>query len=190
MTLFIDACIGRHSRTAKIAHAFLEGRSDVCELCLEKQYLEPLNEDILYSRMEGILKGNLQHDYFALARQFAEADEIVIAAPLWDLSFPAKLRVYLENICITNVTFRYSLEGIPEGLCKAKKLTYITTSGGPYLPDFGYNYIRALSSGFFGIDQTELIYAENLDIVGNDPEAIVEECIQRYCMPCRCKPAG
>lgn len=186
MVLYINACIGRHSRTAQIARAFLNGRSDVCELRLDEKYLEPLNEDALYSRDQRIATGNFNHSYFSEARQFAEADEIVIAAPYWDLSFPSKLRVYLENICIDKLTFRYTSEGIPEGLCKAKKLTYITTAGGKYIPDYSYDYIKALSTGLLGIESTELIFAENLDIDGNDPEAIVEECIHRYCV--RCSP--
>lgn len=37
-------------------------------------------------------------EMFRYARQFAAADRIVIAAPLWDLSFPAQLKVYLRCI--------------------------------------------------------------------------------------------
>ncbi len=140
MVLYINSCVGRYSRTAQIARAFLNGRPDVHELRLDEEYLEPLNEDVLYSRSQRIETGDFSHSYFAAAKQFAGADEIVIAAPYWDLSFPSKLKVYLENICISNLTFRYTPEGIAEGLCKAKKLTYITTSGGPYLPDYSYNY--------------------------------------------------
>ena len=40
---------------------------------------------------------------FDLASQFQQADEIVIAAPYWDLSFPAILKLYLENIYVTGV---------------------------------------------------------------------------------------
>lgn len=190
MVLYINACVGRHSRTAQIARAFLNGRSDVCELRLDEEYLESLNEDALNYRNQRIETGNFNHSYFSEAKQFAEADEIVIAAPYWDFSFPSKLKVYLENICINKLTFRYNSDGTPEGLCKAKKLTYITTSGGKYLPDYSYDYIKALASGLFGIENTELIFAENLDVDGNDPEAIVEECINLHCVQCKVKNAG
>ena len=42
------------------------------------------------------------------AKQFAGADTIVIAAPFWDLSFPAILKTYIENIYVTGIVSRYS----------------------------------------------------------------------------------
>ena len=59
-----------------------------------------------------------------------KADIIVIAAPYWDLSFPAQLKDYIERVNAVGVTFDYDQEGIPYGLCRAKKLVYITTAGG------------------------------------------------------------
>ena len=107
------------------------------------------------------------------------ADTIVIAAPYWDLAFPAVLKAYLENICVCGVTFKYSEEGIPVGLCKAKKLYYITTSVG-YIGQYnmGYDYIKALCKLYFGITDTECISAEGLDIFGNDTEKILAEKIR------------
>ena len=114
---------------------------------------------------------------FALARQFAQADDIVVAAPYWDLSFPAVLKQYIEQINVSGVTFRYSEEGIPEGLCKANRLFYITTAGGDFVPDdYGYGYIKALAENFYGIKTVELIKAAGLDIVGADVEQILSSC--------------
>ena len=59
---------------------------------------------------------------FELARQFAAADQIVIAAPYWDLSFPAALKQYFEQINVLGITFAYTPEGVPKGLCRARKL--------------------------------------------------------------------
>ena len=97
------------------------------------------------------------------AGQFANADEIVIAAPYWDLSFPAILKAYLEQITVAGITFEYA-DGRPRGLCKAKHLTYVTTSGGPILDDFGYEYVKALAQKFYGIPQTKAYRAMNLDV--------------------------
>lgn len=47
---------------------------------------------------------------FKYAHEFANADLIVIAAPFWDLSIPALLKVYIENIAVDGITFEYSLE--------------------------------------------------------------------------------
>ena len=109
------------------------------------------------------------------ARQFAAADTIVMAAPYWDLAFPAKVRAYLEEITVTGITFRYSPEGIPQGLCKAKKLIYVTTAGGPIIQNMGFDYVKSLAHTFYGILDVALVKAEGLDIWGADPNKILEE---------------
>ena len=118
----------------------------------------------LLEKRESLLKdGKLDDPMFRYAKQFANADEIVVAAPFWDLSFPAKLKIYLEQIAVAGITFRYT-NGRPTGLCKAKKLTYITTSGGPIFDDYGYTYVKALAQKFYGIQKTEAVRAMNLDV--------------------------
>ena len=112
---------------------------------------------------------------FELARQFAVADTILIAAPFWDLSFPAVLKQYFEQINVLGITFRYTPEGIPEGLCRAKSLTYITTAGGNIMPEeYGFGYVRALAQNFYGIHDVRLIKATGLDIIGADVESIIK----------------
>ena len=71
------------------------------------------------------------------------------------------------------VTFDYENDQ-PVGLCKAKKLYYVSTSGGHFIPDYGYNYIKRLAKDFYGIENTYCIYAENLDICGANVEKIIE----------------
>ena len=116
---------------------------------------------------------------FDLARQFAEAEVIVISAPYWDLSFPASLKQYVEKICVNGVTFEYTPEGIPQGLCKAQRLYYVMTAGGDYAPEeYGYGYIQALARGYFGITDFRLIKATGLDIIGADAEKILQDCIE------------
>ena len=102
----------------------------------------------------------------------------MISAPFWDLSFPAILKTYLENIYVTGLVSEYDESGIPRGLCRAKKLYYVTTAGGPYLPDYSYDYIRALATVCFGIPETELIKTEMLDVEGFDAEALVTKTNQ------------
>ena len=112
---------------------------------------------------------------FSLARQFSEAETIVIAAPFWDLSFPAALKQYLELINIVGITFRYSEEGIPIGLCKAGSLFYVTTAGGYYVPEeFGFGYVKALAQNYYGIQDVRQISAAGLDIQGADVDAIMK----------------
>ena len=57
-------------------------------------------------------------------------------------------------------------KGYPQGLCKAKKFYYVTTSGG-FIGDldFGFQYAKALTTKLYGIPDVECIRKEGLDIV-------------------------
>lgn len=162
--LFINACVRENSRTLKIAKTIIEkSNMDYVEIKLDEENLKPLNSSLLIHR-ESLLKSkNLDNEMFKYAQQFAAAENIIIAAPYWDLGFPALLKIYLENICVPNITFKYTENG-PAGLCKAKSLTYVTTAGGKIIADYGYSYIKSLANSLFGITNTICIKAENLDI--------------------------
>ncbi|MBR4868161.1 MAG: ACP phosphodiesterase, partial [Clostridia bacterium] len=69
----------------------------------------------------------------------------------------------MEQITVSGITFEYN-DGRPCGLCKAKSLTYVTTSGGPIFADFGYEYVKALAQNFYGIKKTIAYRAMNLDV--------------------------
>ena len=113
------------------------------------------------------------------AWQFAEADEIVVAAPYWDLSFPAILKAYFEQVTVSGVTFKNMGDGSYKKLCKAKKLYYVMTAGGPiYSPNLGYEYVKTLVSEFYGIRDITLFTAEMLDVDGADVPAIMEKAKQ------------
>jgi FMN-dependent NADH-azoreductase len=163
--LYINACARGASRTDKLARTVL---SDIgCDYVERKLYdmeLSPLTEERLLKRTELIEKRLFSDDMFELSREFADADIIVIAAPFWDLSFPAILKLYIENIYITGIVSEYTENGMPHGLCKAEKLYYVTTAGGPYNQDFSYGYIKSLAMDFFGIKDTELVMQEMLDV--------------------------
>ena len=180
MILFINACVRADSRTARLAGALLEtlgGEPE--EVTLAELDLQPLSEERLLRRTELIAQRQFSDPMFQLARQFQQADEIVIAAPYWDLSFPAILKLYLENIYVTGLVSEYTEQGEPRGLCRARKLWYVTTAGGPYAPDFSYNYLRTLAQQYFGIPESELIYAEMLDVQGYDAGLLVQQQIEK-----------
>lgn len=162
--LFINACVRENSRTLVLAQKILSDMSsEVIEVNLNQENIVPLNRELLEKREKIIISGNKNDPMLCYARQFAQADEIVIAAPFWDLSFPAILKAYIEQITVSGITFDY-VNGRPCGLCKAKSLTYVTTSGGPIFADFGYEYIKALSKNFYGINETKAYRAMNLDV--------------------------
>lgn len=175
--LFINACVKDNSRTAELSRDLLNRLDgEVTEINLYKEKLLPLDD-------KGLEKRKL-HDYsgdeFRYAKQFKDADIIVIAAPFWDLSFPSVVKIYFENITVSGITFEYSKEGIPVGKCNAKKLYYITTSGG-YIGknNFGFDYVKALAKNFFGIGYVGFFSAEGLDIFGADVQSIMNEAKER-----------
>ena len=175
MILFVDVCVrGEHSRTRELAECYLKDK-EFTRLALAEENIKPLDKSRLEKRQRLIEKGDFSDEIFKYAKQFAEAEEIVIAAPYWDLSFPALLKIYIENICVVGVTFDYLSDGTSKSRCKAKKLTYITTAGG-VIPErnFGFDYIKAVASEFFGIKEFECIKAEKFDIYGENHKAILE----------------
>ena len=112
-------------------------------------------------------------------RSSTPADERIVRVRYWDLSFPAMLKQYIEHINVLGITFEYTPEGIPKGLCKADKLYYVTTAGGNYVPDdFGFGYIKALAQNFYGIKDVKLIKASGLDIYGANTKAIMKEAVE------------
>lgn len=178
MILYVNACVREGSRTDRIAKALLEKLGEPYEeLYLPKEDIRPLNGKTLAERTDLIERQQFDDPIFDYAAQFAAANRIVIAAPFWDLSFPAVLKTYLENVYAVGVVSRYGADGMPRGLCKAEKLYYVTTAGGPYTPDYSYHYIRELATVHFGIPQTALIKAEMLDVEGFDAESILRAAI-------------
>ncbi|MFQ9179571.1 MAG: NAD(P)H-dependent oxidoreductase [Eggerthella lenta] len=88
--------------------------------------------------------------------------------PYWDLSFPAAFKTYLEHVSVCELTFHYTEDARCEGICKAKRITYITTCGGFVEgANFGYEYIVGIAK-MFGIPEVRFVAAEGLDIVGID----------------------
>lgn len=180
MTLFVNACVREESRTRQLAEYLLSKLEDeITEVSLS-QISFPLQDESFLSHRDQLLAENCFDDQvFDLARQFASADQIVIAAPYWDYSFPAALKQYLEQVSVVGLTFCYTPEGIPKGLCKADCLYYVTTAGGNYAPDeYGFGYVKALCNDFYGIPDVKLIKAAGLDIIGADVESILAACKQ------------
>lgn len=177
MLLFIDACAREGSRTRRLARRLLSGLGgEVCARQLYKARFPVADEAFLAERDRLIAAEAFDHPMFDMARQFAEAEQIVIAAPYWDLSFPAALKAYLEQINVVGITFRYTPEGVPEGLCRAKRLWYVTTAGGDFCPEqFGFGYVEALAKSYWGIPDVKLIRALGLDLRGADVEMILRK---------------
>lgn len=174
--LFINACIREKSRTLELAKDVLNKiGGTIEEVKINDLELPFLDMNLIKKRDEAKYSKDFSNEMFNNAKQFAAAKNIVIAAPYWDLMFPAVLKCYFENIIINGLTFEYGINGIPKGLCNADRLIYVTTSGGPIINNFGYDYVYSLSKTFFGIKEVKCISAQGLDIYGADSEKILRD---------------
>lgn len=179
--LFVNACVRPISRTRKLAQTVLDLlNGEVEELRLYDEKIPPLDLPALERREECVKAVDFSDQAFNYAKQFAAADVIVVAAPYWDLLFPAVLRNYLEAITVTGLTFCYTPQGFPKGLCNAKQLIYVTTAGGPVGDrSYGYEYVKALAQNFYGIPDVCCFMAEGLDIAGADTEEILKKTVEQ-----------
>ena len=98
--LFVDACVrGAESRSRMLAERFLSSYAAanpdaaILHRDLMRDRLEPQYPEVLARRDALAAAGKLDDPLFADAWQFARADRIVLAAPFWDLSFPAILKI-------------------------------------------------------------------------------------------------
>ncbi len=176
--LFVDCCIRKESRTKELAQSFLQHVSsdyEIIHLELSKMSLHALINEHFEERQHYLELGQLDHPRFNLAHQIAQVDEVLIAAPFWDLSFPSLLKVYIENCCVDGITFKSTADGI-KGLCQANNIIYLTTRGGFYtdsIMEQALPYIKHIGQ-FFGINQFHYVAADGMDIVGFDSKASLE----------------
>ena len=162
--MVIDSCMREGSRTRRILRAAMEvlsGRYDVEMVDVNALALPPVTPETLAERSSGVVpEGTV-----AVARRIASADRLVIAAPFWDMSFPAALKAFFENMSLFGVTFTDNGRTC-EGLCRCRRVMYITTRGMDIetgsARDQGSSYIGALSS-LWGLGEVITVAAWNLD---------------------------
>ena len=171
----IDACIREEeSRTRRIAAPIVEAlsqRYEVTRFDLTKMSLEPLTPKTYADRAAGFVP----EWAIEAARTIAAADRILIAAPFWDMSFPAVLKTFFEHVSLFDVTFTDNGRSCV-GLCKCEKVMYITTRG-MNIPtgdarEQGSSYLQALSR-LWDLGTVLTVAAWNMDY--SSPEEIEEK---------------
>ena len=170
--LFVNCCIsqrGTGSRTRTLADAFLTAfqashpGAEIEEVTPEALLaLKPFDAEML-DRRDALAKvGDFNAPVYALARQFQAADAVVVAAPFWDLSYPAALRTYIEYISAVGLTYHYTDAGCC-GDCTAEHLVYLTSGGDAEREDsVGVVHWRQLAA-MFGIPRFDYVFAGGLD---------------------------
>ena len=180
MLLVIDCCPrGDISATRTYYQAYLRiaERQDVQIVYLDQLGLVPLNGETLLERDQLIREKAFHRKEFQLAQQFKNADELLIAAPFWDLSFPSLLKVYLEHVTVNGLTFGYDDQGHCRGFCRAERIRYFSTCGGFYgKRHLGYEYVKELGA-MLGIPLCVPYILEGLDVDPQKREHILKKAI-------------
>ncbi len=122
-----------------------------------------------------------------LGNQFLKADTYVIASPMWDLSFPARLKMYIDCICLGGKVINFKDEKQkPEPLLNDKErlMIYLQTAGGDY-PFFlsgkinhGVNYCKDLFTGL-GIAHFKKVLVEGVIQYEEDPEKYLDKAFEQ-----------
>ncbi|MNI52389.1 FMN-dependent NADH-azoreductase [compost metagenome] len=100
----------------------------------------------------------------SLVAELMQADRIVFAVPVYNFNLPAQFKSYLDHVARAGVTFRYTPEGVPEGLVKGKQVFVLTARGGKAEgtpSDTMTPYLRQMLS-FLGMDDVTFIAAEGM----------------------------
>lgn len=183
--LFVDSCIsqrGADSRTRRLAAAFLEAFAashpdwelEMVEVgALE---LKPFTAEMLSERDTLASVGAWDAPVFDLARQFRAADAVVVAAPYWDLSYPAALRIYMEDISANGLCYHYEADGC-HGDCRGQWLVYLTSGGDfEHEDSVGVVHWRQMAA-MFGIPRFDYVFAGGMDIdPAKTPELLAAGC--------------
>ncbi len=186
MLLFVNGCLRDASRTERLARRYLTRRAyagDVVEVRLAELEVDPLDatgRSPIAAYDEGVLTGCHAHPLFDHAKQFAQADEVVIAAPLWNYGIPAKLHAYLELVCSQGVTFDIDEAGAYVSLCHIERLTFVTTAGGARpdaSDDHAFGYVRTLAERFWHVPQVSCVAAWGLDAPGADISSLLAQAL-------------
>lgn len=176
------------SRTYRISDSFIETykqshpEDEIITLDLYKEGIALLSTEDINTVFGPKTEESKKHPILKYAYQFADAEKYIIAEPMWNLSIPAILKAYIDYICVTGITFKYTAEG-PVGLCTGRKAINISARGGEYSKgqasayEMGDRYLRTLF-GFLGITDFTTISADALDVIGNDVELIVGNAIK------------
>lgn len=181
--IIIDACVREdESRTRRIAEpviSALSKRYGITRYNLpEMERLTPLDPVLFKERGQG----DIPAWAVRAAKDIADADRILIAAPFWDMSFPAVLKCFFEQTSLFDITFTDNGKTCV-GLCKEPKVLYITTRGMD-IPtgdprEQATPYLKALGS-LWNLGELTTIAAWNMDYSSAEEiEDRIAACISR-----------
>lgn len=94
------------------------------------------------------------------------ADVVVFAFPLWNLTIPAKLQTFIDYVYAAGFSFKYDESGNLVSLLTDKKAIILNARGGIYSTpetagmEMAVNYIKAVVGGVFGMEIIDEVIIE------------------------------
>lgn len=141
---------------------------------LNTQPINHLSSELLGAKQKASadLSSSLREDLELseqLINEFINADELVIAAPMYNFTIPSQLKSWVDRVLVAGRTFKYTEQGVV-GLAGEKKVTIISTRGNHYSSDevmkardFQEDYLKVIFD-FVGIKDVSIVRAEGLNI--------------------------
>ncbi|WP_058535544.1 FMN-dependent NADH-azoreductase [Legionella saoudiensis] len=179
--LALDSSIlENHSTSRQLMRQFLDHwqqvhpQAEIVYRDLNTQPINHLSSELLNAKQKvpADLSPSLKEDLELseqLVNEFINADELVIAAPMYNFTLPSQLKAWIDRILVAGRTFKYTAQGVI-GLAGNKKVTIISTRGNHYssdevmrAKDFQEDYLKVIFD-FVGIKDVTIIRAEGLNI--------------------------
>ncbi|WP_260260445.1 FMN-dependent NADH-azoreductase [Vibrio intestinalis] len=169
-----SSILGEYSQSNQLIDAALEGKHNIIERDLAANPIPVLDakvatalrgsaDDLSPELLEILELSN------SLIEELKAADQIVLAAPMYNFMIPTQLKNWFDIIARAGVTFTYTEQG-PKGLIENKKVVVVTTRGGMHKDsdrDSIKGYLTTML-GFIGLTDVEFVYAEAL-AMGDEP---------------------
>lgn len=114
-----------------------------------------------------------------------QADVVVVAFPLWNLTIPAPLHTFIDYVTEAGFTFKYSSEGKLIPLMPEKKVILLNVSGGVYSSpemqpmEMAVNYMRNMFGGTFGMEIIDEVIIEGHNANPDQSEQIINEGLHK-----------
>ena len=154
---------------------------------LEYQYFEKRNAMIKKEAIDQLDEKEQQevHKIVELTDQFKNADMYVIAAPMWNLSFPAPLKEYIDCIVMDGKTIDLSddkLEGLLDD--KPRGMVYIQSSGAninwmlKMVMNKGLSYVESIMKAM-GIKRFEELLVDGTGYTEEEKNTAIEKALKK-----------
>ncbi|MDC5705934.1 FMN-dependent NADH-azoreductase [Vibrio europaeus] len=179
-----SSILGPHSQSNQLIDHALEGKTGIIERDLAANPVPVLDMSVATALRGGDDLSDEQQAALTLSDQLIEelkaADQLVIAAPMYNFMVPTQLKNWFDIIARAGVTFTYTEKG-PVGLIENKKAIVVTTRGGLH-KDSPRNSIESYVTtmlGFIGITEVEFVYAEALNMGEEAAQTAREDALKQ-----------